>query len=229
MPVSISKHTLAFLQNLSEHNDREWFNQHKGEYLKAHENMIAFADALLAEMQQHDHIETTSGKDSLFRIYRDTRFSKEKTPYKTSFAGSFRRATKKLRGGYYFEIGPGQSVAAGGFFSPNPQDLLRIRQDIDLNFPDWQKILTDPSIAGTFGSLQGEQVKTSPQGFSKDNPAIELLKHKRFYFERSFTDEEVCADDFLSKLNQTFKNLRVYFDYMSEVLTTDLNGISIVD
>jgi uncharacterized protein (TIGR02453 family) len=228
MPITVSRQTLAFLRDLSENNNRDWFNLHKADYTKAHENIIAFADALLAEMQQHDHIETVSGKDSLYRIYRDTRFSKEKTPYKTHFGGGFRRATKKLRGGYYFQIGPGDSLAAGGFFSPNPQDLLRIRQDMDLNYPDWQKLLSNKTIAGTFGTLQGEAVKTAPQGFTKDNPAIELLRHKQFYLERYFTDEEVCSDGFLGELNQTFKNLREYFDYMSEVLTTDLNGISLI-
>lgn len=116
MTAAIEKSTFQFLKELSKHNNRDWFNANKPRYTAAHENMIAFADHLLLEMNKHDNIETHSGKESLMRIYRDTRFSKDKTPYKTYFSGSFKRATKKLRGGYYFEIGPGQTLAAGGFF-----------------------------------------------------------------------------------------------------------------
>jgi uncharacterized protein (TIGR02453 family) len=226
--VSISNSSLDFLKALAKNNNREWFNKNKNRYLQEYENMIVFADALLTEMRKHDNIDTASGKDSLFLIYKDTRFSKDKTPYKTYWAGSFKRATKKLRGGYYFQIEPGGSLAAGGIFSPDPPDLLRIRQDIDLNYSDWKKILKSKGIKSTFDELKGEQVANAPKGFSKDNPAIELLKHKQFYFQRKFSDKEVLAPGFLKELNQTFKSLRSYFDYMSEVLTTDLNGVSTV-
>lgn len=232
---SIFKSSFDFLKALTKNNNRDWFNKNKHRYLDTYENMIAFADVLLMEMRKHDNIATSSGKDSLFRIYKDTRFSKDKTPYKTYMAGHFTRATKKLRGGYYFQIAPGNSLAGGGFFSPEPADLLRIRQDIDLNFSNWKKILSGKPIAKTFGKLKGEQVTSAPKGFSpkgvlrtKDNPAIELLKHKQFYFERKFTDKEVLAPGFVKELNQTFKNLRPWLDYMSEVLTTDLNGVSMV-
>lgn len=228
MTAAIEKSTFQFLKELSKHNNRDWFNANKPRYTAAHENMIAFADHLLLEMNKHDNIETHSGKESLMRIYRDTRFSKDKTPYKTYFSGSFKRATKKLRGGYYFEIGPGQTLAAGGFFSPNPQDLLKIRKDIDYNYKDCKKILANKGLVKTFGVMQGETVATAPKGFSKDNPAIELLRHKQFYFQREFKDVEVLDKSFLKELNHTFKALRPYFDYMSEMLTTDGNGISIV-
>lgn len=228
MSTTIEKSTLNFLNRLSKNNNREWFNKNKEQYLTAHENIIAFADALLTEMRKHDNVETLSGKNSLMRIYRDTRFSKDKTPYKKYFAGRFKRATKELRGGYYFQIGPGKSLAAGGFFSPSPQDLLRTRKDIDLNFEDWKKMLAHKSLVKKFKELKGEKIATAPKGFSKDNPAIELLNHKQFYFERKFSDGEVLDVNFLKELNQTFKNLRPYFDYMSDVLTTDLNGVSII-
>ncbi len=228
MTATIEKSTFNFLNELSKNNDRDWFNKNKLCYLAAHENIIEFTDALLVEMRKHDIIETSSGKDSLMRIYRDTRFSKDKTPYKIFFGGGFRRATKKLRGGYYFQIGPGKSLAAGGFFSPNPKDLLRIRKDIDSNFKAWKKMLAHKTLVKTFNGLQGERVATSPKGFSKENPAIELLRNKQFYFERTFTDKEVLKNSFLKEINQTFKNLRTYFDHMSDVLTTDTNGVSII-
>jgi len=224
----INNSTIDFLMKLSKNNNREWFNKNKNLYVAAHENVLAFVDALLSEMRRHDNIETRNAKDSLFRIYRDIRFSKDKSPYKTYWAGHFKRATKKLRGGYYFQIGPGETMAAGGFFSPDAKDLLRIRKDIDMNFTHWKKMLADKKITNSFGELKGEMVATSPKGFSRDNPAIELLKHKQFYFSRSFTDKEVLSNGFLNQMNQTFRNLRRYFDYMSEVLTTDGNGVPLI-
>jgi uncharacterized protein (TIGR02453 family) len=224
MTPTITAPTFQFLEELSKNNNRDWFNQNKLRYTAAHENIIAFADALLAEMQTHDVLETPSGKASLMRIYNDTRFSKDKTPYKTYFCGGFRRASKLRRGGYYFQLGPNNSMAAGGFFSPSPEDTLRIRKDMDMNFSDWDTMLSQETFKTTFGTMKGETVATAPKGFSKDNPAIELLRHKQFYFERRFTDKEVLSGDFLELLNTTFKNIRPYFDYMSDVLTIDLNG-----
>jgi uncharacterized protein (TIGR02453 family) len=227
--VIISKSNLAFLKDLKKNNNRDWFLKNKTCYDEALHNIILFADALLSEMRKHDNLENKSGRSSVFRIYRDVRFSKDKSPYKTYWGGSFKRATKKLRGGYYFQIAPGDSLAAGGFFSPNPADTLRIRTDMNLNFKDWKKLLSDKKFKTTFGEMKGEKVSTSPKGFSKDNPAIELLRYKQFYFEHRFTDKEVMSNDFLKNLNQTFKTMRPYFDYMSEVLTTDVNGISLID
>jgi uncharacterized protein (TIGR02453 family) len=220
----IPSSSLEFLKKLSKNNNREWFNKNKDRYLREYESMIAFADALLKEMRKHDTIETASGKESLFRIYRDTRFSNDKTPYKTYWAGRFKRATKKLRGGYYFQIQPGVSFAAVGFFAPNPADLLRIRQDIDYNFDDWKKLLARKKIAGSFGTIKGEKVSTTPKGFSKDSPGIELLRHKQFYFERYFSDKEVLDKKFVKELSNCFQHIRPWLDYMSDVLTTNLNG-----
>lgn len=227
MNPKIEKSTFQFLTDLNKNNNRDWFTENKSIYDKAHQNLVSFTDELLAEMRKHDHIETASGKKALMRIYRDTRFSKDKTPYKNHFGGGFRRATAHLRGGYYFQIGPGTSRVAGGFWAPNNEDLLRIRQDIDMNFEDWQKVLSDKKTM-TFGDLKGERLKTAPKGFSMDNAGIKLIQLKQFYFEKEFTDEEVLQPNFLTKVNETFLNLRPFFDHMSEVLTTNSNGESIV-
>ena len=224
----IHRNALDFLTLLSRNNNRDWFNEHREEYLSAHENIVAFADALLAEMNKHDTLETASGKKSLFRIYRDVRFAKNKTPYNTHWSGSFKRATKKRRGGYYFHLEPGNSFMAGGFFSPNPDDLKRIREDIHFNYEDWNEILTQPPFIETFVELRGDGVKTTPKGFDKDHPAIELLRKKQFILRHDFTDREVLQSDFVEKLDQTFQELRPFFDYMSEVLTTDVNGETIL-
>lgn len=117
---------------------------------------------------------------------------------------------------------------AGGFFAPNPDDLKRIREDIQFNYEDWNEILNQPSFIKTFVELRGDGVKTTPKGFDKDHPAIELLRKKQFIGRHDFTDKEVLQSDFVEKLDQTFQELRLFFDYMSEVLTTDANGETII-
>lgn len=225
----IEKSSLDFLTKLSKNNNREWFAKHKDEYLHAQENIAAFANDVLYEMNKHDHIETVSGKKSLFRIYKDVRFSKEKTPYNTHWSGSFKRATKQLRGGYYFRIKPGgNSIVGGGFWGPNPDDMKRIRQDIDMCYDEWRKILNNKTFKSTFGKMQGEQVSSAPRGYAKDHPAIDLLRYKQFTFMHQFTDKEVLSPGFVGKVNDTYKKLRPFFDYMSQVLTTNANGESII-
>ena len=203
--IPIKKETFDFLKQLSKNNNRDWFNEHKDKYLQGNDNMIKFADALLIEIKRHDNIETNSGKESLYRIYKDVRFSKDKTPYNCRFSGSFKRATKKLRGGYYFHIEPGNSFLAGGFWGPEPDDLKRIRQDIDYNYKDWKKMLSNKSLINAFDRIKGDQLGSAPRGYKKDNPAIDLLRYKSFILRQDFTDKEVLSPDFLKKVNDGFK------------------------
>ncbi|HYC85594.1 MAG TPA: DUF2461 domain-containing protein [Chryseosolibacter sp.] len=222
---TIHKSTFDFLRRLSANNNREWFAAHKQQYELAKANVEHFVDALIAKMNTHDRIETPSARKSLYRIYNDVRFSRDKTPYDPRFGGYLKRLKPALRGGYYFWIKPGGgSGLLCGFTYPSPDDLKRIRQDIDVNHADWYKMLRSKSIVTTFGAMQGSQVQTAPRGFHIDHPAIDLLRHKQFWFERTFADKEVLASDFLLNMNKTFKAIRPFFDYMSEVLTTDANG-----
>lgn len=223
--VTIPASVFAFLKELRANNNRPWFNDNKPKYQEEHQYVIAFADALIEEMNKHDNIETPSGKKSLFRIYRDTRFSKDKTPYKGHFSGQMKRATKQLRGGYYFHLQPGGSFIAAGFWAPNSPDLKRIREDIAFDDNPLRKIISDPVFVETFGQLQGEQVKTAPKGYSKEHPAIDLIRNKQFIVTREFSDKEVKSKDFLGQVVTSFVNIRPFFDYMSEVLTTDANGL----
>lgn len=224
----IEPSNLEFLKLIKKNNNRDWFAKHKERFVLEQSQIIDFADALLIEMNKHDTIETASGKKSLYRIYRDTRFSKDKTPYKTNWAGGFQRSTKKRRGGYYFHIELGNSFVGGGFWGPKPKDLKRIRDEFAYDDTPIRKILKSKSFIDTFGSLKGEQLKTSPKGFDADNKAIDIIRYKQFIVMRKFTDKEVLSNDFLKQVNNTFKKMRHFFDYMSEVLTTDENGISIV-
>jgi len=225
--ISIPKSSMDFLGQLKKHNNRDWFNDNKELFLEEQLHIEKFADALLLELNSHDVIETPTGKKSLHRIYRDIRFSKEKTPYKINWSGSFKRAGKQRRGGCYFHLETGNSFIAGGFWSPNNDDLKRIRDDFAFDVEPMRKILKSKSFVTTFGSLQGEQLKTTPKGFDADNKAIDLLRYKQFLIIRKFTDKEILDTSFLNEANQTFKNMRPFFDYMSEVLTTDINGIEL--
>ena len=224
--IIIPQSSFDFLNKLKNNNNRDWFTEHKDEFIKEQSYIEKFADALLLELNTHDVIETPTGKKCLHRIYRDVRFSKEKTPYKTNWSGSFRRAGKR-RGGCYFHIEKGNCFIAGGFWAPNPEDLKRIRQDFAFDDTPMRKILKSKSFVSTFGEMQGEQLKTTPKGFDAENLAIDLLRYKQFLLIRNFTDKEVLDKNFLKEANQTFKNMRPFFDYMSEVLATDVNGIEI--
>ena len=223
--VLIKKESMDFLKKLSKNNTREWFSTNKDKYTDAHENIVSFAGALLAEMNKHDNIETTSGKASLFRIYKDVRFSKDKTPYNTHWNGGFKRATKKLRGGYYFHIEPGKTFVAGGFWGPSTEDMKRIREDIAANHEDLEQILADKTLIKTFEKMQGEQLISAPRGYDKNHEAIELLRYKQFLLKHEFSDEEVLSPGFAREASNVFKKMRPFLDYMSDVLTTDANGI----
>lgn len=223
-PSTIQPSTLQFLADLSENNNRDWFAEHKPVYQHSLENMMAFADALLVQMNKHDVIETPSGKKSLLRIYNDVRFSKDKAPYSPRFAMAFRRATKERRGGYYLNIKPGNSFLACGFFGPNSDDLRRIRWDIEDSHEDWLELLNLKGIREGFGGLQGQKVATAPRGYSTNHPAIDLLRHKQFIFRHQFSDADVTDKDFVPEVSRMFKALRPWLNHMSEVLTTDRNG-----
>ncbi|QKJ29028.1 DUF2461 domain-containing protein [Mucilaginibacter mali] len=223
--ISIS--SFNFLNDLKQNNNREWFTANKEVFQQEQEQITAFADALLYELNTHDVIETPSGKKSLHRIYRDTRFSTNKNPYKTNWNGHFRRATKYRRGGYYFHIEPGRTFVAGGFWGPVPQDLKLIRDDIAFDPAPLRAILNNAEFKSAFGVLRGEQVKTTPKGYSADHEAIDLLRFKQFVLVCAFTDEEVLSPDFARKAGLVYRSMRPFFDYMSEVLTTDVNGLKL--
>ena len=224
----IPKSSLDFLTHLKENNNKPWFEANKPKYLIELNHIENFAGALLHELSKTDVLETASGKKSVYRIYRDIRFSKDKTPFKTFWGGSYTRATKERRGGYYFHIEAGNSFFAGGFWGPNTADLKRIRSEFAHDAQPMQKILSSKSFVSNFGTLQGEQLKTAPKGFDVNHEAIDLLRYKQFLVIKRFTDDEILSPHFLEQALETFKNMRPFFDYMSEVLTTDINGASVL-
>lgn len=227
MPATISKQNLKFLRAIEKNNTREWFAENKAQYEEAQQNMKEFVEAVKVGLEKTDEIE----KAKLYRIYRDIRFSKDKTPYKSNRSCGFVRAGVQLRGGYYLFIQPGgRSMVGGGFYNPNTKDLKLIRDKIaEDNGKALKKIIGGKKFKDTFGELQGNQLKTAPRGVDKDHPAIDLLRHKSFYVFKKFKDAEVTDPSFLKEALKTYKTIRPWFDYMSEVLTTDMNGIPLYE
>lgn len=229
--VQIKKSTLSFLNQLAKNNDREWFNENKARYEAGRENVAEFAQALMDRVAKTDLIATENGKKSMFRIYRDVRFSKNKAPYKTNFAGQFVRDGKLRRGGYYYNISPvgdWRSFVGGGFYGMEKDDLKRMREELAIDASELRTIIADKDFVRVFGELQGDQLKTAPRGYDKDHENIDLLRYKQFYAGRNFTDQEVLSAGFLDMAHEAMLTLRPFFDFFSEVLTTDANGELVV-
>jgi uncharacterized protein (TIGR02453 family) len=225
MSITIPSKAFSFLKNLNKNNNREWFTEHKLEFKSIETEVKGFYNTLFETLQKHDDVD----KMKMFRIYRDVRFSKDKTPYKTHFGGSFGRTKPRLRGGYYLHIAPGDSFIATGFWEPNKEDLFRIRKELEIDATEFRKIITGKKFKSVWGELVGNEVKTAPKGFNKEHTDIDLIRKKQFIFTKKFSDKEVTSSDFLNEVNKSFKAIRPYFDYMSDVLTTDLNGVSLLE
>lgn len=214
------KKAFEFLRQLEKNNTREWFAAHKAEYEAVVKENKALFNQIYAELQQHDRVNGIH----IFRIYRDVRFSKDQTPYKTNFGVGYSRLKPMLRGGYYIHLEPGNSFVGGGFWGPDAKDLLRIRKEFEISTAEIEKITSDKTFVNYFKEIKGDAVKTAPRGFDKNHPAIDLIRKKQYVVMRPFTDKEVLSGDFQKEAVLTLLAMRPFFDYMSEVLTTDLNG-----
>jgi len=216
---------LDFFKELQKNNDRDWFNDHKKEFKKIESNAKNVYKYLFELLNKHDEIDSMK----LFRIYRDVRFSKDKSPYKTHFGGSYHRKKPELRGGYYLHVQPeNQSFIAAGFWEPSTEDLMRIRKEFELDDKEIRKIISNETFRIIWGDFVGDELKTAPKGFDKAHAAIDLIRKKQYIFTKKYTDTEVISADFITNVNESFKAVRPYFDYMSEVLTTNLNGESLI-
>ena len=219
----ISKAELDFLSELEKNNNRDWFTNNKKRFENHQKVIKTFFQEINEEFGKQDSIE----KMQIHRIYRDIRFSKDKTPYKINFSVSFDRTKPHLRGGYYLHIQPGGSFVGGGFWEPNAEDLNRIRKEFEMDDEEIRAIIADENFKKYFGELKGEELKTAPKGFDKTHPAIDLIRKKQYLISRSFTDKEVTSENFKTEVLDTFKAMRPFFDYMSDVLGTNLNGESL--
>ena len=220
----IPKDTIIFLRELKLNNNRDWFNANKQRFNSIHSGIKEFANEVNESLKKSDDIE----KLKIFRIHRDLRFSKDKTPYKKNIGMAFHRAKPELRGGYYLEISADESFIAVGFWNPNKEDLLRIRKEIEVDDQEFKSVLNNNKIKDVWGEIKGQEVKTSPKGFNVNHQHIDLIKKKQFIFIKKLKDEEILDENFHKKLVSYFLSIRPFFDYMSEVLTTNLDGESIV-
>jgi len=221
----IPKSAFTFLKSLKKNNNRDWMQVNKKEYLANEKLLKQFYKAIEYNLNKSDEI----SKLKVFRINRDLRFSNDKTPYNVHRSVSFSRAGVHRRGGYYLRLEPGNSMMAGGFFSPEPSDLLRIRKEFEMDATAIREVLNKKDFKKAFGGFNQEYaVKTAPRNFDKNDPNIDLIKLKSYFVVHHFKDTEVFSDNFEENLTNHFLLLRPYFDYMSEILTTDLNGISLI-
>lgn len=219
--ATIHKSTLTFLKSLRKNNNRDWFEKHKEGYLEAKTNMEYFIDDVIKNISRFDkRYANMKGKDCMFRIYRDVRFSKDKRPYKVNMGASINKDGRKSDGpGYYLHIEPGESFFAGGIWMPDGDNLKKIRQEIDYNGKILNKILANPAFKKYFGGLANEyKLKTRPKGYSGDHPDIELLKHTSFIAGHSYDERSVLAKNFSVEVAKAASIMLPFLAFLDEAL-----------
>ena len=208
--------TLQFLRNLEKNNNREWFNENKTLYQEAQQDVISFVEKLMEEMADFDEeIGKLEAKKSVFRIYRDTRFSKDKTPYKTNFGAGLGMGKGNKISGYYLHIEPGKSFLAGGVYKPEPSVLKTIRQEISAFGDEFKAILEQDEFRNYFRGLSVEdKLKKVPQGFEKDDKMAEYLKLKHFIVTHPVSDEQLLSENAFKEFAKIFKAMKPLNDFL---------------
>ncbi|SEM47677.1 TIGR02453 family protein [Chryseobacterium taichungense] len=217
MSASISPKVFDFLKNLAQNNNREWFTENKNLYTEAQENIILFLEELIKEMSGFDEqLVKIDAKKSLFRIYRDTRFSKDKTPYKTNFGASLGMGKGSQKGGYYLHLEPGKSFIAGGIYMPESSVLKTLRKEISLYGQEFIKIINNKDFKKYFPELdQDDKLKKVPQGFEKEDPMAKYLKLKSFIVVYNLTDEKILDKNASKNLVKIFKTMKPLNDFLN--------------
>ncbi len=210
--------TLKFLKDLKKNNNRPWFEAHRKQYEQAKDDFLLITEKIITGIALFDApIALLKPKECTFRINRDVRFSKDKSPYKINIAGYFNKNGKKGMGaGYYLHIEPGNSFAAGGLWMPEPANLAKIRQEIDYSFDEWKKITGNLSFKKAFSEgVKGEALVRPPKGYVDTNPAIKYLKLKSFIVTKAFSDIEIQDKSFVKNVTNTFKTVKPLIDFLN--------------
>ena len=218
---NIEKDTLNFLSELERNNNRDWFNDNKHLYLKAKDNMENVVNQIISGVSDFDKsVERLEAKNCIFRIYKDTRFSKDKTPYKTNIGASLvEKGPKTLNhAGYYIHIEPGKSFLAGGVYMTEPKNLKAIREKISAEGEDFLKILNKKPFRDNL-ELRGDKLVKVPQGFDKDNPMGDYLKFKQFTVFHSLSDEDVVNENFIYRTVKIFKEIYPFNLFLNEAIS----------
>ncbi len=220
----LQKSTLNFLKNLAKNNTKEWFDAHRKDYEVAKEDYIQLCDAIIKNFCKKDKdFETLEAKKCLFRINRDIRFSKDKSPYKINFGASFERGGRiSPYAGYYLHVQPGNnSFVAGGVWQPEADKMKLIRQEIDYNWDEFKKIVNTKKFKATFGDLERTKetsLSREPKGYDKDNPAIDYLKLKSWVVSAPITDEGLMNKDGLKKILAAFETMQPMINFLNQAL-----------
>ena len=210
--------TLSFLGKLSKNNNKTWFDKNRDNYALAKEDYELFVTGILAVLSKGEPVfKEQTAKDCIFRIFRDVRFSKDKSPYKDHFGAFFSKGGRKYPGaGYYVHIQPGgNSFAGGGLWVPEAPILKAVRQEIDYNFKEFSDIITDKKFKKLFKEINGEQLKTLPQGYTADNPAIEYLKMKSYTVSHPIADTDITEKNFAKKIMDVFETMRPFIQFLN--------------
>jgi uncharacterized protein (TIGR02453 family) len=216
--------TLQFLTKLKKNNSREWFNDHRNEYDAAKENFIELVNQILSQAGKFDQdIAVLTYKDCIFRINRDVRFSKNKDPYKNNMAAYFVKGGKKSwLAGYYFHCEPGgKSFIGGGLYGGEPDQIKKVRQEIDYNWEAFKGILNNKIFKKTFGDLsreEGMSLIREPKGYEKDNPAIDYIKLKNFIVSVPVTDEELTDQKLVKKIITCFATMQPLLHFLNRAM-----------
>ena len=217
MSSKIEASTLHFLKNLSKNNNREWFTENKDQYIAAQQNVLNMVENLIEKIGAFDEeIMKIDAKKSLYRIYRDVRFSKDKSPYKTNFGAGLGMGKGNKISGYYLHIEPGKSFLAGGVYQPEPSVLKEIRKEISMNAKEFQEILQQDDFRNNFRGLSVEaKLQRVPNGFDKDDPMAEFLKLKNLIVVHPISDDALMQENATKNMAKIFKSMKPLNDFLS--------------
>jgi uncharacterized protein (TIGR02453 family) len=216
----LNKDIINFLKALGKNNNREWFIENKTLFNKARSEFEAYVQHIIKKVSEFDiGIGALLAKDTIFRIYRDIRFSHDKTPYKTNFGAFISRGGRRGRyAGYYLHIEPEASMLAGGIYMPPPDVLKAVRTDIYENIEEFKGIIGSKEFKGYFGGLWGEKLKSVPQGFPKDFKDGDLLKFKHYTVAMDVPDRELTDEGFTEKVIKVFKVLKPFNSFLNNAV-----------
>lgn len=215
---------IQFLNELSENNNREWFQKNKIRYDESREKVLFLTEVVINEIRKFDpDVPLLEPKDCLFRIFRDVRFSNDKRPYKTNF-GSFiaKGGRKSMYAGYYFHMEPSGSFVGGGIYMPAAEPLKAIRQYIAENGEEFLSLINGKNFIKVYPEMMDDKLKTAPKGYLPDHEFINLLKYKSFAFSSQFDKSQILADNFIEKLVHSFKTLHPVNRFLNDALENNL-------
>ena len=213
------KQALNFLGELKLNNQKTWFEAHRADYQAARGSFELLVNDLIDQLRPSDPLEGLTAKDCIFRIYRDIRFSNDKSPYKTNLAALIAPHNQGNHWfGYYLSLEPqAKSMLAGGLYNPTQDQLNRFRQAIVKDAAEFKEIIQDPAFVAVFGEVKGERLKTAPKGFDREHAEIELLQLKQITAMHYFTDEQVLAPDFTRQVVAMCQTVKPFLAYLKEI------------